>query len=43
MYLLGMCVLLVVDYKGLLDGDSSMEDGEVEGEVSVSVELLCNI
>ena len=38
--LLGMCVLLFYGCQGLLDGDSSMEDGEVEREVSVSVKFI---
>ena len=36
-----MCVLVYSGYQGLLDeGDSSMEDGEVECEVSESVVLV---
>ena len=38
------CMLVQVFYgcQGLLDeGDSSMEDGEVECEVSVSVKICC--
>ena len=36
-----MCVLVYSGYQGLLDeGDSSMEDEEVECEVSVSVEFV---
>ena len=31
------CVLLVLLSQGLLDGDSEMEDGEIESKVSVSV------
>ena len=34
---IGVCVVLLLLSQSLLDGDSEMEDGEIESKVSVSV------